>query len=119
MAHEMKLDAGQLGLSEWRHYQIANEALQAERAVNPNLAKLVPEPTGWGRPPAGWIWHHATIQQGGGHAGVLQLVPKDEHTFGSPFWPLLHPRSGGCGGYTEWAVPVGAPPRGKELSCSV
>jgi len=92
------------------HFQIANEALAAERAANPALSDLVPAPTGWGKPPSGWVWQHATIEQAGGRTGVLQLVPKAQHTPGSPFWRLLHPLPGGGGGYTQWAIPAGAPP---------
>ena len=50
------------------------------------------------------------IEQGAGRAGVLQLVPKVQHTAGSPFWHLLHPLPRAAGGYAEWAIPAGAPP---------
>ncbi len=33
-----------------------------------------------------------------------------QHTPGSPFWPLLHPLPGGGGGYSQCAIPAGAPP---------
>jgi hypothetical protein len=109
VAYETRLTGSQLGLSRARHFQIANEALQAERAANPALAALVPAPVGWGRSPAGWTWQHATIAQGGGEAGVLQLVPRSQHTSGSAFWSLFHPLPGSGGGYAQWAVPAGAP----------
>jgi hypothetical protein len=109
VAFETQLARAQFGLRRSIHFQIANEALQAERAVNPGLAQLVPAPVGWGRPPAGWSWQHATVAQGRGRAGVLHLVPRSQHTPGSPFWPLLHPLPGASGGYSEWAIPAGAP----------
>jgi hypothetical protein len=111
VAFETRLAPVQYGLSRPEHFRIANQALQAERAVNPALAELVPAPAGWGRPPMGWTWQHATIEQAGGRPGVLQLVPRAQHTPGSPFWPLFHPLPGGAGGYWEWAIPVGAPIR--------
>ena len=109
VAFETQLAPPQFGLGRPEHFRIANQVLQAERAANPALAELVPAPAGLRLPPQGWTWQHATIQQGGGRAGVLQLVPRYQHTPGSPFWPLLHPLPGGAGGYWEWAVPAGAP----------
>jgi RHS repeat-associated protein len=111
VAFEMQLAPPHQGLRQTHHFQLANQALQAERAANPALAQLVPAPVGWGRPPTGWTWQHATIQQGGGRQGVMQLVPREQHTPGSPFWYVLHPLPGGAGGYAEWAVPAGAPAR--------
>jgi len=55
---------------------------------------------------SGYVWHHATIDQAG-EPGHLDLVPKVQHTEGSPEWDHLHP--GGKGGYSEWAIPAGAP----------
>jgi hypothetical protein len=110
VAFQMQLDSTELGLARRAHFNIANDALQAEREANPALAELVPAPEGSGLPPAGWTWQHATIDQGGGNAGVMQLVPRSQHTPGSPFWSLLHPLPGGAGGYSEWAIPAGAPP---------
>jgi len=111
VAFQMQLDVTQLGLRDVQHFQIANQALEAERAVNPALAELVPPPQSSTRPPADWTWQHATIEQGGGQAGIMQLVPRWQHTPGSPFWPLLHPLPNGAGGYAQWAVPAGARPR--------
>jgi RHS repeat-associated protein len=110
VAFETQLARAEFGLRRAVHFQIANEALQAERAANPALADLVSAPIRWGRPPADWVWQHATIEQGTGRAGVLQLVPKAQHTSGSPYWSLFHPLPGGAGGYVEWAIPAGAPP---------
>ena len=110
VAFEAELATAELGLSRARHFQLANEALAVARAKNPVLAELAPNAVAWGRPPSNWVWQHATIEQAGGRAGVLQLVPKSQHTPGSPFWRLLHPLPGGGGGYTEWAIPAGSPP---------
>jgi filamentous hemagglutinin len=110
VAFEHRLQPSEYGLNQQRHFQLANEALKAERSASPWLAAAVPSPTKWGRPPEGWTWQHATIEQGRG-AGLLQLVPKSQHTPGSPFWKLFHTLPGGAGGYWQWAVPAGAPPR--------
>ncbi len=110
VAFETELASTQLGLSRRAHNAIANDALIAERAANPSLASLVPAPAGTGLPPAGWTWQHATIDQARGRVGVLQLVPTAQHTPGSDFWRLLHPLPGGAGGYSQWAIPAGAPP---------
>lgn len=45
-------------------------------------------------PPCGWTWHHAQQQ------GMMQLVPRFQHTPGSIFWNTLHPA--GQGGYAIW-----------------
>ena len=110
VAFETQLARTELGLSRGEHFQIANQALQAERAINPALADLVSAPVGSRIPPADWTWQHATIDQGAGRAGVIQLVPRAQHTPGSAFWPLLHPLPGRAGGYSQWAIPAGAPP---------
>jgi len=111
VAFEMQLGRTQLGLRGERHFEIANEALRAERAVNPALAEIAPAPHAVGRPPSGWSWHHATIEQGRGEMGIMQLVPDYQHQPGSPWRPLLHHLPRGAGGYIQWAVPNGAPPR--------
>jgi hypothetical protein len=110
VAFQAELDASQFGLSRARHFAIANDALAQARAAIPELADLVPAPAGRASPPPGWVWQHATVEQGRGQPGVLQLVPKPQHTGGSPFWRILHPLPNGGGGYTEWAIPAGAPP---------
>lgn len=46
------------------------------------------------RPPIGWTWHHAAEE------GVMQLVPRMQHSPGSEFWNLLHP--GSKGGFSIW-----------------
>jgi hypothetical protein len=47
-----------------------------------------------GKSPANWVWHHDISE------GVMQLVPKSQHTIGSSFWDILHP--GGRGGFSIW-----------------
>lgn len=42
----------------------------------------------------------------------MQLVPKSQHTPGSEFWGVLHPDN--KGGYSEWAIPNGAPKNSKR-----
>jgi hypothetical protein len=44
--------------------------------------------------PHNWVWHHDI------GTGVMQLVPKAQHTPGSIFWNTLHP--GGQGGMSIW-----------------
>ena len=109
VAFETQLAPAAFAFSSRRQMQIANNALEAEQSINPQLANFIPAPMGWGEAPEGWIWHHATFEQANSRFGVLQLVPEAQHTSGSSFWPLLHP--GNFGGYWQWAVPAGAPPR--------
>ncbi|WP_416715222.1 HNH endonuclease [Acinetobacter pittii] len=45
-------------------------------------------------PPAGWTWHHNL------EPSKMQLVPRNQHSSGSPFWPIFHPN--GKGGYSIW-----------------
>jgi RHS repeat-associated protein len=44
--------------------------------------------------PNNWVWHH-NIRK-----GIMQLVPKAQHSSGSIFWNTLHP--GGKGGMSIW-----------------
>jgi hypothetical protein len=47
----------------------------------------------------------------GGLRGLAALVHGGiQHTAGSPFWRLLHTLPNGGGGYSQWAIPAGAPP---------
>ena len=92
------------GFSRAAHFQEANESFlqmmqadqqfaQAMQGARVNLQRtatgLAPR-----TPPAGWTWHHAQ------DPGVMQLVPRPQHTPGSIFWDTLHP--GGQGGYSIW-----------------
>ena len=49
-----------------------------------------------GKSPLNWVWHHDI------GAGIMQLVPKSQHTIGSIFWNTLHPN--GIGGFAIWGV---------------
>ncbi len=92
------------GLSRAAHFQEANEALLTTMEANPEFATALRQagvnlertPTGLAprTSPQGWTWHHA--QQ----PGVMQLVPRLQHTAGSIFWDAFHP--GGIGGFAIW-----------------
>ena len=94
------------GVSRPRHFQEANEALLKAMEADPEFAQdlanigLIIRRTPRGlaprRPPPGWTWHHAT------EPGVMQLVPRAQHTSGSPFWRTLHPHPGAAGGFSLW-----------------
>ena len=85
------------GFSRLSHYREANRTLaetlrsSAEFAaeIEALIPKLLQRITGPGggirdRAPTGWVWHHAV------EVGVMQLVPKVQHTVGSQFWRLMH-----------------------------
>lgn len=59
--------------------------------------------------PSGWIWEHASSSTAFGEQGVMRLVPEAQRTPGSDWWRVLHPDPGAAGGYSEWAIPNGAP----------
>jgi hypothetical protein len=90
--------------SRARHFQEANLALLKSMEESTQFSQMVQKlginlersPTGLAprTPPVGWTWHHAT------ESGVMQLVPRTQHTPGSIFWDTLHP--GGQGGYSIW-----------------
>jgi hypothetical protein len=92
------------GVSRGLHFQEANENLLQMMESDPQFAQTMQDagvnlqrtPTGLAprTPPAGWTWHHAE------DPGVLQLVPRVQHTPGSIFWDTLHPD--GQGGYAIW-----------------
>jgi len=92
------------GLSRGAHFQEANGNLlrmmegdaqfaQSIRGMGIDIERtatgLVPRSS-----PNGWTWHHNA------QSGVMQLVPRAQHTPGSIFWDTLHP--GGQGGYSIW-----------------
>ena len=87
------------------HFQSANEALLAQMRASPKLAQAIQSlgievPT-WasgaakGLSPAGWTWHHVPETP-----GLMQLVPRGQHTTGSGFYELMHPT--GRGGFFLW-----------------
>lgn len=89
------------------HFAAANEALLQEMRSSPQMAAAMEElgvqvPTNAsgaakGLSPQGWTWHHVPNQP-----GVLQLVPRAQHTAGSPFYMLMHPD--GRGGFFNWGA---------------
>jgi uncharacterized protein RhaS with RHS repeats len=104
-AFETRLSASSYpGVSRARHAQEANENLLSAMESDPAFAgqmqtlgvQLERTATGLAprTSPAGWTWHHEV------EAGIMRLVPRIQHTFGSPFWDLLHP--GRRGGYSIW-----------------
>ena len=117
VAYEMQLSEGDLGRSRSVHFNRANAALDAAMKADPKFAAQMENmisgvqesvsSVGGRETPEGSVWHHAPSDAAGGRAGVLQLVPSWQHTPGSDWWEGLHPE--GAGGYSEWAIPKGAP----------
>ena len=105
VAFETRLNASSYaGVSRAAHFQEANEALLTAMEGDSEFAQMMQgagvnlDRTATGlaprTPPAGWTRHHAE------DAGVMQLVPRTQHTPGSIFWNTLHP--GGQGGCARW-----------------
>ncbi|WP_369146611.1 RHS repeat-associated core domain-containing protein [Streptomyces sp. R44] len=117
VAFEMTLDAADFGRSRGTHFRRANEALdaalQSDAAFAGSMERLIPgvsaavSSRGGRRTPTGWTWQHEPASNVGGRQGVMSLVPRSQHDPGSLWQHLLHP--GGSGGYSEWAIPNGAP----------
>jgi hypothetical protein len=114
-AYKFKLAPADIPKSRSVHFNRANKDLEGALKTNPDVAKRLEDSPGvqervsslGGRKnPKGYVWHHSTIDQAG-EPGQLDLVSKAQHTEGSPEWNLLHPD--GKGGYSEWAIPAGAP----------
>jgi RHS repeat-associated protein len=92
------------GGSYYGHFKAANTALNTAIETDATLASSMSElgvsvprsASGsiLGKSPANWVWHHAVGE------GVMQLVPKPQHTTGSIFWNTLHPN--GVGGMSIW-----------------
>jgi RHS repeat-associated protein len=92
------------GAGYYSHFKAANEALSQAIATDANFANSIfdlgirvpKSPTGniLGKSPTNWVWHHDI------NAGVMQLVPKAQHTTGSIFWDVMHPN--GAGGMSLW-----------------
>ncbi len=115
VAYEMKLDASDWGKSDKVHFNRANaelhNALKSDpdfmakmNLLSPNVVDRVSS-VGGRENPVGFTWHHDSTP------GVMQLVPRSQHSPGSDFWRTLHPDSGAAGGYSLWAIPAGAPKR--------
>ncbi|WP_187360035.1 RHS repeat-associated core domain-containing protein [Chitinolyticbacter meiyuanensis] len=84
------------------HNKAANAALDQLIKSDAGFAKIANElgitvPANRGTSPANWTWHHVADQP-----GVLQLVPKSQHQWGSLQQQLLHP--GGKGGFSQWGA---------------
>jgi RHS repeat-associated protein len=105
VAFEMNLASTSYpGVYRGAHFLEANKTLNAAMAADKgfasnmtNLGITIPRSaTGAieGRSPKNWVWHHDA------NVGVMQLVPKPQHTSGSIFWKTLHP--GGVGGFAIW-----------------
>ncbi len=105
VAFEMKLASSSYpGVYRGAHFLEANKALSATMATDARFASSmsqlginIPRSSAGsilGKSPANWVWHHDVS------AGIMQLVPKTQHTIGSSFWNTLHP--GGVGGFSIW-----------------
>jgi hypothetical protein len=101
---ETTLSEGSRVASRGAHIAEANEALYKAMQESPELAQSFREmgiemgPGARGAfprtSPPGWTWHHEL------EPGLMRLVPREQHTIGSPWWNVLHP--GGVGGYSVW-----------------
>jgi len=105
VAFEVKLPSNLYpGKGYYSHFKAANvslsEAMASDASFGSSISKLgidIPRSsTGsiLGKSPTGWVWHHNM------EAGVMQLVPKIQHSTGSMFWNTMHP--GGVGGMSIW-----------------
>jgi hypothetical protein len=118
VAFEMTLDPADIGRSRSVHFNRANAALDNALRADSEFAGMMDElipgvaddvaRAGGRQTPEGWTWHHTPAAHAEKQQGVMRLVPEAQHTSGSPFWDVLHPN--GAGGYSEWAIPAGAPP---------
>ena len=119
VAYEMTLAPADFGRSRSVHFNRANAALDTSLQGDAALAALLEQHipglrtsvarVGGRETPPGWTWEHASTSTAFGQQGVLRLVPTEQHTPGSPYWRALHPDAGAAGGYSEWAIPNGAP----------
>ncbi|MBN8643115.1 MAG: HNH endonuclease [Flavobacteriales bacterium] len=92
------------GGSYYAHFKAANTALSTTMEANSSFASSMSKlgvsvprsATGTilGKSPTNWVWHHDI------GSGVMQLVPKSQHTSGSIFWGTMHPN--GVGGMATW-----------------
>jgi len=101
----MKLGASSYpGVYRGGHFREANKALEAAMQSDARFATAIDElgivlprsPAGsiLGKSPKNWVWHHHVDE------GIMQLVPKPQHTVGSSFWSTMHP--GNKGGFAIW-----------------
>lgn len=118
-AFEMQLNLADFGKSRTVHFNRANaalsDAMSADAQFASQIEQLIPgagsavSRTGGRQTPSGWTWEHASTTTANGREGVMRLVPSEQHTPGSPWWRVLHPDPGAAGGYSQWAIPRGAP----------
>jgi hypothetical protein len=105
VAYEMKLATTSYpNVYRGAHFLEANKALSSAIESDLDFASSMSElgvsiprsSTGsiLARSPLNWVWHHDLEN------GVMQLVPKSQHTIGSQFWNTLHPD--GFGGFSIW-----------------
>lgn len=84
------------------HFAEANVNLRTAMDADPEFARIMDDldvkiPSDIGTSPAEWSWHHVFDQP-----GVLQLVPRSQHSWGSAWQELLHP--GKRGGFSQWGA---------------
>lgn len=77
------------------HFKSANTALESALKNDSNFAQMATNlgisfPANRGTSPVNWTWHHVPDQP-----GVLQLVPRDQHQWGSP-QPSGYPHHSTC-----------------------
>jgi RHS repeat-associated protein len=82
------------------HFKAANRAMLDAIEKDKDFANLLREagvtiPTNIRQSPSGWTWHHSADRP-----GVMQLVPYDQHKWGSSYQSVLHPK--GKGGFSNW-----------------
>jgi RHS repeat-associated protein len=92
------------GKGYYSHFKAANTALSKMMTGDAQFATSMSElgievPTSsiggiLGKSPTNWVWHHDIGE------GIMQLVPKVQHTQSSAFWGTMHP--GGVGGMALW-----------------
>jgi len=119
-AYEFELPRTQLGRARGVHERLLLQSLDEDMTSTPSFGELMEDliqgvkdaasSKGGRELPSGWTCEHCSRSTAAGREGVLRLVPTDQHAPGSHYWRLFHPDQGAAGGYSEWAVPNGAPP---------
>ena len=104
VVYQHKLPPESYRASRPAHNQEANEALlqamESDEAFARDMQssgvdlRRTPTDLAPRNPPAGFSWHHAD------EPGVMQLVPREQHDWGSIFQGVLHPDR--RGGYSKW-----------------
>jgi len=114
VAYQMRMAQSSWGAIRETHRRIARQALLRDMNKDASFANAIEscmpgarKALESGKNPAEWVWHHALKSQADGLEGVMQLVPSAQHIKSSSWWNVFHPN--GYGGYSEWAMPLGAP----------